>query len=90
MNTVEFYSDGDGKVEYSIFDGDVFSEEDYDSLEEQGEFGEDAKDKSERAYSLIHNILNGITPQRKPPNPPKNRKGRRKIANLSRKINRSK
>ena len=40
MDEVEFYGD-DGKVAYSIFDGEVFTEEDYDSLVEQGEFSFD-------------------------------------------------
>ena len=97
MNTVEFYSDN-GKVGYSIFDGEVFTEEDYDSLEEQGEFEEDngndviLTDNMIREFTNMHrngqsnDVMNRVTTNLID----KNRKRKRKHASKSRKINRYK
>ena len=85
----------EGKVEYDIEDGEVFSEEDYDSLMEQGAFDdEDEDDDEHKLYNQMREmILNKLQPQPKQqPTPPKSksRKVRRKLASQSRKINRSK
>jgi hypothetical protein len=81
-----------GDEEYSIFDGEVFSEEDYDSLEEQGEFDDDGDDNPFKDYNEMMAMLESIqqTPKPTPPSIPTNRKSKRKLAAQSRKNNRSK
>ena len=90
-----------GDEEYSIFDGEVFSEEDYDSLEEQGEFDADVDDND---VILTENMIREFTNQYRNGKHDelvdkitgnlitknKNRKVKRKQASQSRKINRSK
>jgi hypothetical protein len=87
MDKVEF--DGVG---YSIFDGEVFSEEDYDSLEEQGEFDADGDDNPFKDYNEMMAMFESVQkkPKPTPPTIPTNRKSKRKLSAQSRKNNRSK
>ncbi len=48
----------EGKVEYDIEDGEIFTEEDYDSLVEQGEFDDDGGDDVILTDDMIREITN--------------------------------
>jgi len=86
----------EGKVEYNIEDGEIFTEEDYDSLVEQGEFDDGVILTDDMIREMTNRYLNGryagvvdkITNNLIAKN--KNRKIKRKHASQSRKINRSK
>jgi hypothetical protein len=86
----------EGKVEYDIEDGEIFTEEDYESLTEQGEFDGDNDD--DKHMHITEDVIKKILDRNYVPksliprqsSKPKSRKVRRKLAAQSRKINRSK
>ena len=85
---VEFDNEDGEKVEYNIEDGEIFTEEDRESLIEQGEWDKDDTD-SEPNWFDYSNLLRPKTPKPSTPTKAKSRKVRRKLAAQSRKINRT-
>jgi hypothetical protein len=84
---VEFDTDDGEKVEYSIEDGEIFTEEDRESLIEQGEWDKDDIDNEPNWFDFS-NFITPKTPKPSTPTKAKSRKVRRKLAAQSRKINR--
>lgn len=89
----------EGKVEFNIEDGEIYTEEDFDSLKEQGAFDHDDDDNDDDMHNpLTENMIKemcnryGATPKITQDliNCNKQRKAKRKQASKSRKINRSK
>lgn len=79
----------EGKVEYDIEDGEVYTEEDFESLMEQGAFDNDDNDES-MFFNAMKDMFGSKPTYQYSSTTSKSRKVRRKIAKQNRKINRSK